>query len=224
MTKLCIFDYDGVIADTEGLHFETFHEALAPEGILIDRVESDRRFVGIDIRTSFRLAFDGAGRSLSARQLERLVERKGALFRARLEDVRLFEGAAEAVKEASARFPLAIASGAHRREIESVLEREGLLARFAALVSGDDGLPSKPSPEVYANALERVTRSSGEVILPAECLVVEDSVPGIRAARAAGMRAVALCHSHPAERLGEADLVLPDMRRLLERIRADDFR
>ena len=130
-----------------------------------------------------------------------------------LEKVRLFPGIPELLSEASARFPCGIASGTLRDEILAVLRRHGLEACFAGLVTADEQLPSKPAPDSYTRALH-VLREHGATRLQApQCLVVEDSVPGILAAKAAGMHCVAVAHSHAATLLRDADLVLDSVER-----------
>ena len=207
-TRCIILDFDGVIADTETLHFETFASVLAEEGIVLSRAVNDREYIGIDVYQSFTKAFSDAGRTLDRALRASLVARKCRRFQDRLGEVQLFPGAREYVAEASRRVPLAIGSGGIRIEIRGILRRHGLEGAVRYLVTADDGLRSKPDPEVYLRALALVRAGECPDLKPCECLVVEDSIPGIEAARRAGMRCLALAHSHPPADLAAADLVL----------------
>src|SRR2546422_259167 len=109
--------------------------------------------------------------------------------------------------EATARVPLAVASGALRHEIELILAQAGLADCFAAIVSAEDGSVGKPSPEGFLRALDRL-RVRLPDLAPRDCLVVEDSQPGLEGARRAGMRCLAVTNSYPAAELGGADLIV----------------
>lgn len=206
-----IFDFDGVIADTEWLHSDTFRKVLAEEGIRISAEDHDRRFLGINDRAGFTLAYEEVGRALAGGELIDLVERKSVYYGGRIEEIRPFPGAVELVRALAARGPLAIASGGRRREIEAILSANGLHANFRAILSADDVVRSKPDPEGMLRALDALrTEENGRWsdLDPAECVVIEDSLPGIEAARAAGMRCVAVAHTYPIARLGAADRVV----------------
>jgi len=207
-TRALIFDFDGVIADSETLHYETFTSVLAEEGILMTREVNDREYVGIDVTRSFEKAFESAGRGLDPGMLSRLVARKSALFKAGIERIRVFPGIRALIDEGASRFPCALVSGTLRVEIQEFLRRHALDGRFAAIVAADDGVPSKPAPGGYLRALDLLRRDRIPDLSAFQCVVLEDSVPGIRAARSAGMRCVGLAHSHPPYLLAEADMVL----------------
>jgi beta-phosphoglucomutase-like phosphatase (HAD superfamily) len=114
------------------------------------------------------------------------------------------------VREWARHIPVAIASGALRAEIELILETEGLRGCFAAIVSADDPVASKPSPEPYQLAMRQLTERARRPgpIDPARCVAVEDSRWGIAAARAAGMRIVGVASSYAATELADADVVI----------------
>ena len=118
----------------------------------------------------------------------------------------LFDGVEPLLRAWSRHVPLAIASGALRREIEDVLGRNDLLGCFRAIVSADDVSHGKPAPDTFLLALDRLRGDS-----PAACVVIEDSLPGITAAKAARMHVVGVATSHPAEGLREADLVVSSL-------------
>jgi mannitol-1-/sugar-/sorbitol-6-phosphatase len=119
--------------------------------------------------------------------------------------MRLVPGAADFIESAALdAFQLAIVSGALRREIELVLELAGLRPHFAEIVAAEDVSACKPDPQGY----RRGAAALG--VAPERCVVIEDSLPGLAAARAAGMSCVMLATSHPAEAMDGADLVWKD--------------
>jgi len=209
--RAVIFDFDGVVADTEGLHFECFAGALAEEGIAITREDHDRLFLGINDRAGFAKAFEEAGRKLSPEACASLIERKSRSYRRRMGEIRLFPGVARLLEGLAARVPLAIGSGGRAVEIDAVLRSNGVCRHFIAIVSADDVFRSKPQPDCFLRAMEALRERSpalGGRIEPAECLVVEDAPPGIEAARAAGMPCLAVAHTFPPESLAGADRVV----------------
>ncbi|HVR74027.1 MAG TPA: HAD family phosphatase [Planctomycetota bacterium] len=203
-----IFDFDGVLADTEALHFETFAAVLAAEGIEVTRVENDSRFLGVSDAGCFSIAFRDAGRELGPALRDDLVARKADHYARLAKSVKLFPGARDLVEEAAARGPVTIASCGRRRDIEDVLERHDLRRLFSRFVSADDIERSKPDPECFLKALEVLRAGGCPDLLPGDCLVFEDSFRGVEAARRAGMQCAAVTHSYPVEKLAGADWIL----------------
>ena len=110
--------------------------------------------------------------------------------------------------DAADRYPLAIASGALRNEIELILEEAGLRKAFRHITSAEDVTHGKPAPDPFLHALAGLNNQSERLALaPANCLVIEDSLPGIRGARAAGMKVLAVANTHAMQDLGEADSI-----------------
>lgn len=210
VVRAVIFDFDGVIADTEWLHSETFRRVLAEEGISVAAGEHDERFLGINDRAGFAKAFWEVGRSLSPVDRRALLDRKSADDSARIAEVKPYRGAREIIEALSARCPLAIASGGRAAEIDAVLRAHGLREHFLAIASAGDVERSKPAPDAFLAALERLRRAAparANGLRPAGCLAIEDSLPGIEAAKAAGMRCLAVAHTYPPEKLAAADRV-----------------
>ena len=210
--KAVIFDFDGVLADSERLHFRAFAAVLAREGIALTVEENNSRFLGIDDRGCFQLALGDSGlNEPSEAKVESLVAEKCRLYRQALQEIELFSGARKLVEEAAARGPSTIASCATRQDVEAVLDRHGLSVYFPRFITADEISRSKPDPECFLKALD-LLRSPGNVDLqPEECLVFEDSFRGIEAAKRAGMQCVAVTHSYPAERLAAADRVIDSL-------------
>jgi beta-phosphoglucomutase-like phosphatase (HAD superfamily) len=207
--RAIIFDFDGVLANTEPLHLRAYQEVLAAEGIALTEHEYYARYLGFDDVAAFRAMGTDAGRAWDADDIAPLVMTKARRLEA-LEQNHpvLFPGAAEAVRRAAAVFPIAIASGALGAEIRRVLERERLMEQFAAIVAAEDTPVSKPSPEPYLCALARLTSALTVEIAAGECVAIEDSPWGLQSARAAGMRTVAVAQSYDASELHLADLVI----------------
>ena len=101
--------------------------------------------------------------------------------------------------------PLAVASGALRHEIETILTTAGLIDHFKAIVSAEDVERGKPEPDIFLKALATLNAQNSDAIRAGECVVIEDSKEGIKGARRAGMKCLAVTNSHPAELLREAD-------------------
>jgi len=209
--RAMIFDFNGVIIDDEHLHFLAFQKTLAERGHAIEEPEYLARYLGLDDRGFFTRALADRGEGLAPDAIWALVEKKALHYEAELEGhMRLVDGAVDLVRDAATRVPLAIASGARRREIELVVARAGIAQCFSAIVSADEVARGKPAPDGYLAALALLQKQHPSLDA-ASCLVVEDAVNGVRAAHAAGMRAVALTSSLDAAALAEADLVVDSL-------------
>ncbi len=208
--RAVLFDFNGVIIDDERVHMELFQEILEPEGIEFTEEEYWAEFLGMDDRGCFSGAWRRSmGSEISEALLERFVSEKAFEYRKRLEaGLTLYPGAPELIRALRGKYPLGIVSGALRHEIEGTLERAGLLPDFPLIVSAEDTEKGKPDPEGYVRAFDRM-KERGFSGQPGQVLVIEDSFQGVEAARKAGMRTFAVCHTYPAEMLQEADRVFP---------------
>ncbi len=215
MIKAVIFDFDGVIADTEELHFTCLKEILHQEGIIINRQLYDETYLALDDKNCFRKAFTTVkSKDLSNQKIEELVARKAELLQSSLTEVKLFPGISEWIEKHSPEVLLGICSGALYQEITKVLYKNSLLKHFTIIVAAEDVENSKPSPEGYRLILQRLREKSGGHISPSECLVIEDSVAGIEAAKAALMHCVAITNSYPREKLYQADAIFDSITEL----------
>jgi beta-phosphoglucomutase-like phosphatase (HAD superfamily) len=210
--RAIIFDFDGVIADTEPLHFRAFRDVLAEEGVeLIERDYYDR-YLGFSDTGAFREIAGDRSLGWTAAELAALAARKAARFDGiELDASLLFPGAEGAIRRAAAAVPLAIASGALRSEIVRVLDRADLTGAFTAIVAAGETAASKPAPDPYRRAVELLSAAAPPPLDPAECVAIEDSRWGLESARAAGLRTVAVGHHYDATALAAADLILPDV-------------
>ncbi|HLU46675.1 MAG TPA: HAD family phosphatase [Planctomycetota bacterium] len=203
-----IFDFDGVLADSEYVHYRTFAATLETVGIHVSREEHDTIFLGLDDLGGFDLASRRAGRGPMPLELgQKLIETKSQLYTSALAEIPLFPGAREALDEAAARGPFTIASSGRRGDIAAVLHHHGLSERAPRFVSVEDVARVKPAPDCFLRALE-ILREEIADLRPEECLVFEDSYRGVEAAKNAGMLCVALCHSFPPEALTAADRII----------------
>ena len=204
-----VFDFDGVIADSEHLHLRAYQQVLAPEGISISNEEYFERYLGYDDVGVFTALLKDKGVPLDDGRMKELIERKGQRYEslAAAGDM-LFPGAADFIRTAAAAVPIAIASGALRHEIDEILEPAGLAGLFETIVASGDTPQSKPSPAPYLLAFERLRKSTGRDLEGRRCVAIEDSRWGLESARGAGLRCVGVTNSYPADQLGNVELVV----------------
>jgi HAD superfamily hydrolase (TIGR01509 family) len=200
-----IFDFNGTLSDDEQLLAELFHEIFAEVGIDVPASLYFDEFVGYSDAEICRRLLARFGRADEDGLAERLIERRTELYlEAQRTRPTVRPEAAELVRQVAARVPVAIASGAARLEIETVLEASGLRDLFGVLVCLEDVANGKPDPEGYLVALDLLNLDRPAPIEPADVLVFEDSEQGLKAATAAGMRCVMVAGPTPVERLTSA--------------------
>lgn len=200
MIQAVLFDFNGVIVDDEAQHCDALQQVLGGEDIALTREQYYASYLGLDDRTTFVEAYRRAGRTLTTELLEYLVAKKSQVYLHIMEQsLRIVPGAPEFVRAAAARYRLAIVSGALRREIDAMLARTEFANLFEVIVSADDVRRCKPDPASYLAGLAAFCRR--KPVEARACVVIEDSVPGVAAARAAGMACVMLTTSHPAATL-----------------------
>jgi HAD superfamily hydrolase (TIGR01509 family) len=204
MILAIVFDFDGVIADTERLHLTSMQQALASMGWSMSAGEYYDTYLGYTDR-DLLLQFAGRnGRALGADELDLLLAAKAAAYDAAMTaaDV-LFDEAEATIRALAGAFRHGIASGARRSEIQAILDtRAGLSQVFETIVSADDDVAGKPSPEPYLEAVRRLGVNASAAV------AVEDSPWGLAAAKAAGLRTIAVTSSYGADALA-ADVVVP---------------
>jgi len=209
-----VFDFDGVIADSEPLHFEGFRRVLARQGVALSKSEYYEKYLGYDDVGAFRAALTDHGHRVDDATIAALVTAKLALFPEMVAGQPvIYEGAAACIERLGAEVPLAIASGAALDDIEVILCGTGLRERFRTIVAAEHTPRSKPHPDPYLRAVD-ILREQG--VLPGDTpsrhvVAIEDSVWGLQSARDAGLRTVAVTTSYRAEDLGVADLVVPSL-------------
>jgi beta-phosphoglucomutase len=210
-----VFDFDGVIANSEPLHLLAFQQALADDGVELSSADYYARYLGYDDVGLFEALAADRGLAMNGGDIEALVARKGERMQALLRSGSvLFPGATEFIREAAAAVPIAIASGAMRHEIDEVIDAAGISDLFSTIVAAGDTPQSKPSPAPYRLALERLRESSGRDLDPRRSVAIEDSKWGLESAHGAGLRLVGVTHSYPAHELTGAELVVDSLQAL----------
>jgi HAD superfamily hydrolase (TIGR01509 family) len=212
-----IFDCDGILVNTEPLHYRAFQEVLVPLGLGHDFKKYLEDFIGFDDRDAFIHAFREADRELDSATLEKLIEAKAAALGDLVrQGVPSFPGVTELVMELMKRgVPLAVASGALRHEVEAFVASLGLSEAFRVIVSANEVKKSKPDPETYLLAVERLRQATEpKRIDPLACIAIEDTRAGIFSAKSAGLAVIAVTNSFSADELSEADAVIGSLEEL----------
>ncbi len=206
MISAIVFDFDGVLADSEPLHLRAYQEVLSSMGATLPREEYYARYLGYDDEGVFRALSDDRGWALTAPQISTLIAEKTAALDMVVAgaDV-LYPGAANCVERLAAIWPLGIASGALRHDIEPILHRGGIDRHFRFIVASGDTRKSKPAPDPY----ERAAELHG--FPPASCVAIEDSRWGIQSAKIAGMWCIAITHTYPVQELMDADAIVTSL-------------
>jgi HAD superfamily hydrolase (TIGR01509 family) len=205
MIRALIFDFNGVLADDDPIHMQALREVAGEEGLTFTDKEYLDKYLPLNDWDCFKTLYEKHSKSLASSKLDELIRRKSFYyFRAIANRSVIFNGAAAAIRTAASRCPVAIASGAKMDEIHHILAEAGLDACFAAIVAAEDVKFGKPHPEPFLRALEKLKQRETS-LRPSDCVAVEDSIGGIQSAHDAGMRCLAVAHSHNRERLGEAN-------------------
>ena len=237
MLKAIIFDCDGVIVDSEPLHFKSFQMTLADEEITLTQEEYNKTYLAMDDKGCFEAVLRQHRRLTDKAILKRLIHKKMALYRRfSQQELHIYRGVSDLVSKIKGKYYMAIASGAFRGEIKFALEQAGIRSAFSVIVSAQDVKQGKPHPESFLTALSKLNDLYGRpkpsndlsllgkgaphllptgpttpvlseaavtasLIMANECVVIEDSVHGVAAARSAGMKSVAVTNSYSREQL-----------------------
>lgn len=205
-----IFDFDGVVVDSEPLHLEGFQRVLGSAGLTLSKDEYYTRYLGCDDHDCIEAVARDKHRPLPERQIADLIAAKTAFVKKALADsIDPLPGVVELIGSASrAGVPVAICSGALRDEIELAGRAVGVWDHVAVVVAAEDVQRGKPDPEGYSLTAGRLAEALGRAIAPARCVVVEDSPAGVASARSAGMKVLAVTNSYEARMLGEASRIV----------------
>ena len=215
-----LFDFDGVLCNSEPLHFFAFQEVLAAEKIRLTEAEYYSEMIGFDDKGAFKHIFALRGRELDPKTFLRVITRKSEVMMDLIRR-RKFEplpGVEEFVRGLWRHCPLGICSGALREEIEAMLEGLALRDCFSAIVAAEDVDVGKPDPRGYlltASLLSEKLSSNHnhrKPLKPADCLIVEDAPTVIHQVKKIGFPTLAVTTSYPAEKLAEANYVVPSLR------------
>ena len=208
--RAVLFDFDGVIVNSEPLHFLAFQGVLAEEGIQLTEDEYWDDLIGFDDRGSLARVYKNRGLTLPPKTFLSLMAAKSRVmmglihpdgFRQR----HTLPGVEAFVRGLWRERPLAICSGGLRDEIEAMLEGVALRDCFGVIVAAEDVTVGKPDPEGYLLAMRLVGEKLKKPLKPADCLVVEDAPTVIRSVKAAGFPVLGVATSYPLEKLSDAD-------------------
>ncbi len=193
--RAVVFDFDGVLVDSEPIRFKAGSQALEVVGVSLTWERFVRFWLGRTDDAGLRdllgdrFAADGA----------RVVARRTALYEERLDEVQAFPNSVQLLRRVPDGTRLAVATGSRRLEVERILTRLRLFQDFQAIVTAEDYVRAKPAPDPFLAAARRLD------ISPRSCLVIEDSSAGVTAAHAAGMPVVAVDRGRGAIGLDQAD-------------------
>lgn len=206
--KALLFDFNGVIIDDEKLHMKAYQEILKHDEI--DLTEADyMASLGMDDRTFVKAAFERAGRIADDERIDEIVTTKSGRWKELVSaDPPLFDGVENFVEKCANEFELGIVSMARRHEIEHILNTTNLAKHFSVIVSAEDVINCKPDPQCYRLGFEKLDAariSKGHLpMIHRDCVVIEDTPPGIRGAVAADLPALGVTNTVSAEALREA--------------------
>jgi len=224
MLKAIVFDFDGVIVDSEPLHYRAFLKVAETVGVRFSYEEYLEKYIGYDDRDAFRVMLGlppSPGSEANEKRVAALVARKADTFEEVVhEGIEPIAGVVDFIRAASS-IPIAIASGATSRDIQLILKKLDLHAHFTAIVTADMVKRSKPDPQSYAMAAEALAMKHAALkIHPGECLAIEDTAAGVQSASGAGLMTLGLTTTGTAEKLHKANRVIADFRGLtLEKLR-----
>ena len=198
-----VFDFDGVLANSEPLHLRAYQEVLREHGQTLERDEYYQHYLGFDDVTALRTVSERRGLGWSEKQVAEILARKTVIMDEILEstDV-LYPEAATCVERLGAVLPLGIASGALRHEIVAILRGSGLEKHFKFIVAAGDTTSGKPSPDPYRRAARL------HAVQPGRCVAIEDSRWGIESAKDAGLLCVGITQTYSARELPGADAII----------------
>jgi HAD superfamily hydrolase (TIGR01509 family) len=216
MVKAVIFDWDGTLADTRKAVVQSFQKVLTEAGCRISDTFIERR-MGIGTKKTIIEAFRECQKRLDVSTLKKLADEKISIHAGLADIAYLFDGVTELLEELQNKTRIALATMSNRKVINNLLPAKKIAAYFEVVVSADDVANPKPDPEVFLLTAKKLG------VDPEDCVVVEDSVFGVRAARAANMKCIAVpsgVYSREELEKEQPDLIINS---LLEKKKILDF-
>jgi beta-phosphoglucomutase len=209
-----LFDFDGVLCNSEPLHFFAFQEVLAAEKLELTEADYYNEMIGFDDRGAFKHLFALRGRELDPKTFLRVMTRKNEVMMDLIRRRRFqpLDGVEEFVRGLWRHCPLGICTGALREEVEAMLEGLSLRDCFQVIVAAEDVEVGKPDPRGYVLAAKLLAEKHAKRSLkPQDCLIVEDAPTVVRAVKAIGFPTLAVANSYPVEKLADADYVVKNL-------------
>ncbi len=217
--RALIFDFDGLIVNTEPIHMATFKEVLNKE-LKIDYSEAEYReeYLGLNDRDFLDKILEKHGIQVDNDSKKKLIDKKARrAFKKLEENIPLIPGVKEFIEKIHKICPLAICSGGLKREIHFILEKLGWLDFFNPIITANEVKWGKPHPQGYLMAYEGLSERQNwrPILQPRQCLAIEDSHKGIEAAHAAGIPCVAITNSYSEAELVKADKTASSLEEML---------
>lgn len=212
-----IFDFDGVIVNSEPLHYRAFQAVLEPLGLGFGWQDYCDVYMGFDDRDAFREAFSVGKEQLTDNRLEQLIAQKAEIFqRIITANVPPYPGVVELIRHLHDKnIPIAICSGALLSDIEPILHNLKIAHCFSFIVTAEDVAKSKPDPACYQLTFERLRAKYQQLTMPSASLAIEDTPAGIAAAKGAALQVVAVTNSYPSGQLQQADILVSELTELI---------
>ena len=216
MLRAVIFDFDGVITDSEVLHLRAFNQSLVPYGVKISTKDYYTNYLGFSDFDCYRVLIDNSLLNIDERQIGDILKVKSKIFEELSKtEGRTIEGVHEFLQMLEENnIPMAICSGSLLVEIEVMLEGSGLRHYFTKIVSAEQVKKGKPHPEGFLLSLKKLNQTCPPPIAANECIVIEDSQWGLQAAKDAGMHTIAVTNSYEAEQLSLAEKIVSHLNEL----------
>jgi HAD superfamily hydrolase (TIGR01509 family) len=214
--KAVIFDFDGVISDSEPCHFAAANKVLDDFGIQLTQQQYYADYLGFTDYELFETVKKKYKTDFKGTSIEQLVERKAEVFQELIRQTdHLINGITELIGRLKRNgIKVAVNSGAIAADIKIMLAGSAIEDSFDVIVSADDITKGKPDPEGYLLTLEKLNTVSDSPISAKQCVVIEDSRWGIISAKKAGMHVVAVTNSYTAEELKDAEMIIDSVRQL----------
>lgn len=219
MIKAVIFDMDGVLVDSERIHYLAYNKLLRKHGKEISKEYFKRKLFGVPAKQNFIKIFSEQGENIDETKSDELAKEKDKYYREISQsELTSFDGATELLKLLRKNgLKTALATSASKENVEMVIKKFGWENYFDAVVTADDVKKGKPDPEIFLKAGKFLGVNSQE------CIVIEDSKHGIEAAKKAGMKCIAVTTTHKKAELNAADLAIDSVKEIrIEKIRCMD--
>jgi beta-phosphoglucomutase len=202
-----LFDFDGVIVNSEPLHFYAFHKVLEAEKVSLEEAEYYGELIGFDDRGAFQHLYAKRNLPLEPKTMLRLMTRKSEVMMELIEERKYhaLPGVEEFVRSLWRHYPLAICSGALREEIEAMLEGVSLRDCFPIIVAAEDVSVGKPDPQGYLKCMKLVSERIHKALKPEDCLVIEDAPSVIKSVKGVGFQSLGVATSHSLASLAGAE-------------------
>lgn len=204
MLNAIIFDFDGVILDSEGLHYKVFNQVLEKYKIYITWEDYQKRYIGYNDADALKAIFKNNKKRVNKKIIDELIFNKAILFEKSIvnNEADVFPGVVELIKSIPIKLPIGLCSGALRSDIEPVLENLKIKRFFKSIVTAEDTKKSKPYPDPYILSLKNLNIQDAS-----KTIAIEDTPAGINSAKEAGMKVLAVTNTFSSGYLYEADAI-----------------